>query len=51
MMFIDGALPKPDVGNTYTFIAQSSFTKEWDKELKKNTDEDKLVLNVLGYYA
>lgn len=50
-VFVDGSLPKPEIGQEYTFIAQSSIKYEWDKELQKNTDEEKLVLNVLGYYS
>lgn len=50
-VFVDGALPKPEVGNWYTFVAQSSIGKEWDRERKQSTDEDKVILNVLGYYS
>ncbi len=50
-VFVDGALDKPEIGQEYTFIAQSSIKFEWDKEKQANTDEEKLVLNVLGYYS
>ena len=50
-VFVDGALDKPEIGQEYTFIAQSSVKFEWDKETNKNTDVEKLVLNVLGYYS
>ncbi len=50
-VFVDGALVKPEIGKEYTFICQSSIKFEWDKELQQNTTEEKLVLNVLGYYS
>lgn len=53
-VFVDGALPKPEVGNEYTFIAQSSIKKEQEKTSTGeyvDTDEEKVILNVLGYYS
>ena len=49
--FVDPALQKPEIGVSYNLIAQSSIKKAWDKDTKSNTDEDVLVLNVMGYYT
>ena len=49
-VFIDPALGKPDVDQEYVFLAQHSVKKGYDAKTKENTDEDVLVLNVLGYY-
>jgi len=49
--FVEPALGKPEIGQTYTLIAQTAIKKGWDKETKSNTDEDILVMNVMGYYS
>ena len=53
-VFVDGALPKPEIGQEYTFIAQSSIKNEQRKTDAGDyvdTNEEKVVLNVLGYYS
>jgi len=50
-VFVDGSLDKPEIGQNYNFIAQSSIGFEYDTETKANTKEEKLVLNVLGFYS
>lgn len=53
-VFVDGDLPKPEQDTEYTFIAQSSIKKEQEKDDAGNwveIDEEKVVLNVLGYYS
>lgn len=53
-VFVDGSLLKPEIGQEYTFIAQSSIKKAQKKTESGDyvdTDEDELVLNVLGYYS
>ncbi len=49
-IFVEEALPVPETNVEYTFIAQSSIGKGYDQETKQQTDEEKLVLNILGYY-
>jgi len=52
-IFVDQALPCPDKDATYTFIAQSSIGKEQKKNddgAYVDTGEDKLVLNIMGYF-
>lgn len=48
--FVDPAAGKPVIGQEYTLIAQTSIKKGYDKETRSSTDEDVLVLNVLGFY-
>jgi len=49
--FVDPALGKPEIGQAYTLIAQTAIKKGWDKATNSNTDEDILVMNVMGYYT
>lgn len=50
-VFVDPALGKPTIGKEYTLIAQSSVKKGYDTKTSQNTDEDVLVLNIMGYYS
>ena len=50
-VFVDPNLGKPEIGKEYTLIAQSGIKKGWDNEKGENTDEDILVMNILGFYA
>jgi len=52
--FVDPALGKPDIGAEYTLIAQTSVKKEQKKNESGeyvDTDEDALIMNVMGYYS
>ena len=49
--FVDPVLGKPEIGQAYTLIAQTAIKKGWDKATNSNTDEDILVMNVMGYYS
>ncbi len=48
--FVDPVCGKPTVGEEYTLIAQTGIKKGWDNKENKSTDEDVLVMNVLGFY-
>ncbi len=48
--FVDPVCGKPTVGEEYTLIAQTGIKKGWDAKENKNTDEDVIVMNVLGFY-
>lgn len=52
--FVDRAAGKPEIGVEYTLIAQTSVKKKQKKVEGTNdyvdTDEDQLILNVLGFY-
>lgn len=53
--FVDGALVKPETGKEYTLICQSSIRKKTAKNEAtgkwEKTDEEQVMLNVLGYYS
>lgn len=52
-VFVDGDLPKPELGQEYTFIAQPSIKKKKEKQGDEyvETDEEQVILNILGFYA
>ena len=49
--FVDPALGKPEVGQEYTLIVQTTIGFEYDKKAQANTTEEKLVMNVIGFYS
>ncbi len=52
--FVDPELGKPDIGSEYTLIAQTSVKKEQKKNEQGeyvDTEEDALIMNVMGYYS
>lgn len=48
--FVEGVLEEPNVDVEYGIIGQTSIRKKWDPESKTETDEDRVLLNVMGYF-
>ncbi len=49
-VFVDPSLEKPEIGEIYSFVGQTSVGHEYDKDTQKNTEEEKVIMNVMGFF-
>ena len=49
-VFVEGVLDEPETDKEYGIIGQTSLRKKWDPETKSETDEIRVMINVMGYF-